>query len=140
MSEIHFYCVFCGAGIDADSGREVRECPKCRRFTPVPAAPGVRPPSWGKTYPSGIFSVDIKFPCPECGERLAVDARYAGDPGICPRCSAKFQCPQLPFSTAPAAKADAPKEAGPRIHLSREEIDFLSPLESSPGRTALHAS
>jgi hypothetical protein len=143
MNEIHFYCLFCGAGIDSKPGLNVCECPKCTRFTPVPIAAGIFSPHV-ETYPPDIISVEVKFPCPECGKRLEMDAWSAGKAGFCPLCSTEIQCPSLSFlivsrpETAQAPKANAARI--PLIHLSREEIEFLSLLESSGGRAARHAS
>ena len=139
MGEIPFYCVFCGIRIDADPKHKVYECPNCLHFTPVPPVSGRQSSLWPETYPSDIISVEIKFPCPECDERLIVDARNAGKAGYCPLCSTEIQCPHLSFLIVPEP---GPKKDGAptAIHLSPEEIDFLSPHESSHGKTALHAS
>ena len=145
MDDIHFYCVFCGAGLDADAEHagKLCECPGCLRLTPAPAATNVRPKEWAITYPLEVFSVDVKFPCSKCGARLGADAKSAGSPVYCPVCKSIIHCPSLLFllepqsQPAPAAKQDAPRTV---IHLSRAEIEFLGAMESSPGKGTRHAS
>ena len=146
MSQLRFYCVFCGSGINADarSASNVCECPKCCRFTPVPVAPGGPSVPWATAYPPGILSVEIKFACPECGSRLGMEAHNAGDTVLCPVCYERIQCPNVSLRPVPAQEgvvAASREDAGRTIiRLSREEIDFLSPEESPPRRTARHAS
>lgn len=150
VDKIHFYCVFCGAGIDAESGqaRRLCQCPKCSLPTPVPTPPHARPLPDGEMYAPGVLSVEIKFPCSRCGARLGVDARNAGEPGICPICSGKIKCPQLslfvlPPDAVPVRKEEKETPRAP-IRLSSEEIEFLSQLETAPapvnGAALLHAS
>jgi hypothetical protein len=144
MSQIHFYCVFCGSGIDADPAQARKSCicPKCSRVTPVPVLPRAQAPSCDETYPPGIFSVEIKFACPECGGRLGMDVRNTGEAGLCPICYRKILCPDVSVLTAPSPGAvPAPKEVDRTIiHLSREEINFLSQLESYQAKPVHHAS
>ncbi len=146
MNEVHFYCVFCGKGIDADSARDRRtfRCPGCSRTTPVPAAGDLKS-SWEEGYVFDLFAMDVKFPCPECGGRLAMDAKASGRAGTCPLCRKPIRCPRVSFEALPPASPmpmpPAPKEpARPVVRLSREEIDFLSELESTPAGNAVHAT
>jgi predicted RNA-binding Zn-ribbon protein involved in translation (DUF1610 family) len=129
MGQLKFYCIFCGIGIDAalaDAGG-VSRCPGCSRETPVPAAPSSTTPAWAKTYPPDVFTVEVRFPCPECGARLVMDGRNAGDPGLCPRCAREIRCPQLSFMAEFATPPPAPAEEAARgpVRLTSEEIEFL---------------
>jgi hypothetical protein len=137
MTEIHFYCVFCGSGINADPEHAGRlcPCPQCFRPTPAPAATSVAPERWAPTYPSDIYSVEIKFPCPKCGVRLGSDAKNAGEPVYCPACESTIRCPSPLFLIEP--QPEAPRTV---IHLSREEMEFLAAPESPHGKAARHAS
>ena len=93
-------------------------------------------------YAPGVLSVEVKFPCAQCGARLGMDARDAGATGLCPVCSGKIKCPQislfvLPPDVVPVRNEDAPRAP---IRLTSEEIEFLSQLETTPLTAALHAT
>ena len=105
------------------------QCPRCFRFSPVPPASGNLTSEWPQIYPPEIISVEIKFPCPDCGSKLEIDARLAGARVCCPVCTNKIRAPHLaslimpPLSTAMAATGSSlPK---PVARLSPQEIDFL---------------
>ena len=143
MNEVHFYCVFCGKGIDADPTRNLRtlRCAGCSRATPVPSAAGLKS-SWEEGYVFDLFAMDVKFPCPECGGRLAMDASASGRAGTCPICRKPITCPRVSFEARPLNAPAMPKAkpAQPFAVLSSAEIDFLSELESTPAESALHAT
>lgn len=112
----------------------MEKCPSCSRETPVPAPPWRDATVWAKTYPPEIYSIEVRFPCPECGMRLAMDGRNAGDPGLCPTCGKEIRCPDLSFL---AVSASAP---APPARLSREEIAFLSEAVFEEERSVLGAA
>lgn len=143
--ELRFFCVFCGNAIrQAAKDENMCFCPECRRMTPVPFPAKAGGPlaevARITLYPTAIFSVDIKFPCPKCKARLDVDARNAGVEGACPACGQKIVCPQLPaflLNQNPRPEADVETKV---IRLTAEELDFLNSPASPPVPTAAHAS
>lgn len=133
MTEIHFYCVLCGAPMKSslDRAGKVRECARCMRFVPVPPGEGDGSVVWSGMYPPDIIAIEILFSCPECGARLAIDAAEAASTVRCPPCGRWIKVPQLPASIPSSAShpASAPASEQPVHHLSPEEIDFLNCVE-----------
>ena len=66
---------------------------------------------------------DIKFACPHCGQHLACDDLYCGEPIACPGCQGKLFVPPL--------AASIPREAGnmalARPIASQEKIQIKPP-------------
>jgi len=132
--EVHFYCVLCGVPMKAGSelAENVCECPRCFRFVPVPPESAKESPQWPQIYPPDVIAIEIKFPCSECGSKLEIDARSAGDTVYCPICTSAIKSPHLaflimpPLSVAPKSKIEFAK---PAINLSPQEIDFLNSVK-----------
>jgi hypothetical protein len=122
MSEIHFYCVYCGEGMRAAmelAGAAV-ECGKCRREAPAPGcALGV-----GETLsalPTEVLGLDVTFRCQGCERKLVIDARWEGVAVECPVCKSSVTVPR--WSGRPV-RTGFSRGAAPI--LTAEEIDFLS--------------
>jgi hypothetical protein len=65
---------------------------------------------------------DIRFFCPTCGARLAIDASVAGYRVDCPECGQRLTIP----STSDPAMDPPPAEEVPGQTLTPEEIELLS--------------
>ena len=147
MNTVHFYCVLCGSPMNAgaDLAGNVCECPRCSRMVPVPAPIDSKSMTWPPTWPQDIISVEIKFPCPECKNRLEADARWAGAPVHCPECKEIIRVPNLASLINPsmkAAKISKANAARPLNNLSTEEVDFLNGpagVAEPPGKSTAHA-
>jgi DNA-directed RNA polymerase subunit M/transcription elongation factor TFIIS len=125
---IEFYCAICGQALTANAefAGNVINCPTCERNVPVPgcfAWSDVNPKCQPAFSPE-ILSVEITFVCPGCNYALVADARWGGEPFICPKCDTTGDVPDWA-----RAKVRTPVADAPRVHtltLSPEEIDFLS--------------
>lgn len=133
---IEFYCAICGQSLTADPefGGGVITCPACDRNVPVPgrftrngAELKLRP-----AFSPEIVSVDLTFLCPDCDNKLVVDARCSGEPYVCPLCTTAGEVPEWAH-----VKARGPDHGEPvvvhALTLSPEEIDFLSGTSAKAG-------
>jgi hypothetical protein len=69
--------------------------------------------------PEGVLlSVDIRFRCPCCAKKIAVEARHEGARAACPRCNAALRIPR--FERGAGAGADTPANL-----LTESEIEVL---------------
>jgi predicted RNA-binding Zn-ribbon protein involved in translation (DUF1610 family) len=50
----------------------------------------------------------IRFACPECGEKLKIQAIHAGRTTSCPKCAAPITVPEVSSVAAPTPSAPAP--------------------------------
>lgn len=138
LNTVHFYCVLCGTSMKAspEIAGDLAECPGCQRMVPMPPPPGEKSVSWAASYPSDIFSVEIKFPCPECGGRLGIDARRSGMAVYCPLCDRVVRVPHIASvaDLAPSTTGEKTVVTHPLPRLTAEEIHFLSGNVPEPDR------
>lgn len=139
-SEIDFFCALCGSPMkcSAHHSGKTCECPKCRRFVPVPPSPASTTPDWAAMYPPDILAVEIVFPCPECGSRLGINAMGAGISIECPPCKKQIKVPHL--GSLVAASTSAVQSSPPASgilpsRLSPEEFEFLNRTETNQNKT-----
>lgn len=129
MSTISFYCVICGAALEApvDSRYDLTSCSSCSRHVPVPrpVSPVGNFTRFEAVLPSSILELSLTFECHACHSRLQTDARQEGRSIVCPTCSESTAIPR--WSTVPLWRSEETEaKAGvvtPR--LSAEEIEFL---------------
>ena len=128
-SPIDFFCVICGQSLTAEAefAGNVIACPTCERSVPVPGRliAAERKPTSPPAFSPEILAVEISVVCPGCNRALVADARWVGEPFICPKCNATGDVPDWARTKVRASDGDAP----PVVHtltLSPEEIDFLS--------------
>lgn len=147
MPHYRFYCVICGNAMKAslDSTDDVVECPTCARVVPVPklAPLAGQHADCVPVFPQEVLSLEVKFLCTACNNRLRADARWEGRAVTCPVCTEKTRVPRWSTvarwsrmreeSPPPVPAAGASPEAA-AISLSREEIAFLS--DPAPARPA----
>lgn len=133
---IQFFCAVCGQSLNADArfGGAVIGCPACQRTVPVPGRIPLsgEEPNWHPAFSPEILSVEITFVCPGCQRSLIADARWGGEPIVCPTCDTTSEVPHWT-----RARVRPPDSDGPRVSsataLSPDEIAFLSdtPNESA---------
>ncbi len=127
MSDVKFYCPECGARLSVNedlSGRPVA-CPDCSAQIPIPPTSKPGAPPVGK-----VLSLDLRFRCPSCEKKLAVDAVYAGAPLTCPQCDEQIAVPHLQPDLLPAIPSANRTEVAappgqPASVLSEDEVAFL---------------
>lgn len=138
-----FYCAACGACLAAPITAKggTLPCPQCLRAAPVPEQPllpaeAPHPESWFEKH--RILSLQMRFLCPVCDSKLAVDARAGGARSDCPQCGNELTVPQLPgLVPKPAAAATGPPRTTatatePSAALSPAEIQFLTAVSQDP--------
>lgn len=76
-------------------------------------------------YPNDVLSIDLRFACPACGQRLAVDVLAAGRTVRCTRCAATVRVPALDAPPSPSLPP-APRPGTGSAVLTDEEIAFLT--------------
>jgi hypothetical protein len=77
----------------------------------------------------------IRFRCPGCGARIAFPRRFAGLPGVCPRCLGRVTVPGLRGGTRAALAALGALAAGTALLLAALLArPNRRPPESSAGR------
>lgn len=139
-----FYCAACGACLAAPVSAKggTLPCPHCFRAAPVPEEPlqAAEAPHPGSLFETHrILSLRMRFLCPRCDSKLAVDARAGGARSNCPQCGSEVTVPQLPgLVSNPAAAASGPTRtttpaAKPSATLSPAEIQFLTVASQDPG-------
>jgi transcription elongation factor Elf1 len=67
-----------------------------------------------RVFPRGVLALDLKFLCPSCNTKLAIDARWEGTAVTCPTCRNTAQVPRWSHRAAPV------------VRLSVDEVHFLS--------------
>ncbi len=88
-----------------------------------------------RSYPENVLSVDIRFPCAECGKKLQIDIHAAGNRVNCVHCKTRITVPEIPKCVSELVW-DGP-DAGPApkggLFLTEEEIAFLTQEEVKSG-------
>ena len=79
--------------------------------------------------------MDIRFRCSECGQLLAIDAKYAGRMVKCKRCDVRIQIPEVESSSELIRDEPVEEEKKPdltwadliciRTYDNREEAEFV---------------
>jgi hypothetical protein len=82
---------------------------------------------------------DFKFFCPECGQKIAYDEAYSGQPITCPACQKPVVAPPVLITAAIAepAMAGATRSSASNFKTSPERQPASSP---APARTAIPAT
>lgn len=126
---IQFFCAICGQSLNADAqfGGSVIACPVCERSVPVPGRIpwSEEEPKLQPAFSPEVLSVEITFLCPGCDRPLIADARWGGEPFICPKCETTGDVPNWTRAKARPPNTDAPKVTHIAT-LTPEEIAFLS--------------
>ena len=72
--------------------------------------------------------MDIRFRCSECGQSLAIDAKYAGRMVKCKRCDVKIQIPEVESSSE--LIGDEPVEEEKKPDVSWEKMISIRTCEN----------
>ena len=82
---------------------------------------------------------EVKFFCPGCRAKLAIDAKAAGFAVHCPHCGKRMKIPDLPNQQRSPQKdrttldeTTAKDRPWQKAILNQEEIDFLTTDEKRP--------
>ncbi len=117
--------------------------PECWHRSPGPQ-PSVGPPlggaplsalrrTAGSAYPPGVLSIDVRFACSACGQKLVVDVQAAGRAVRCTHCARAVRVPPLhpPSESLSPPARETPATAAPppdpgTVALTDEEIAFMT--------------
>ena len=107
------------------------ECPHCGAATMIPRSVENHSDTPPSTPVGELLSIDVRFLCPCCGKRLAIDASRAGAKAECPECKHEITVPLPPqMIHMPMLAAEEELPSGmpgkiPATVLTDEEIAFF---------------
>jgi DNA-directed RNA polymerase subunit RPC12/RpoP len=128
MEQIEFYCAVCGGTLPAspDSTGVPITCPACSSRDPVPIEPvqNAEAADGSKVFVSQLLSIEMRFRCGACRQKLQVDVQWAGMILDCPLCRALTKVPKWSGAAAQSDASESP--TGYVAQLTLQEVEFLS--------------
>lgn len=136
MEQIEFYCAFCGDSLRAppDSAGAPIRCPACHSLGSVPLKPvqSEEAADGSKVFSSELLSIEIRFRCGACRQKLQVSMQSAGKILNCPACRALVKAPKWPGALAQRHAADSPTSY--LAELTLQEVELLSAVPDEDER------
>jgi len=128
MQQIETYCAICG---DILRGTPGAPPPRCRCSTTLSVAP---PPNERSlpdvpVFESELLSVEIRFRCGGCQQKLQVDAQCEGMTVACPTCQALTWVPKWQRAAESAEEARPAHDSFEQLTI--QEIEFLSGVDEA---------
>lgn len=128
MEQIESYCAVCGGTLPSrpEATGEPITCPACSSLASVPLEQ-VQNEEMGdgsKVFVSQLLSIEMRFCCGACRQKLQVDVQWAGMILDCPLCRALMKVPNWSGAAAQGEASEAP--AAYPAQLTLQEVEFLS--------------